>query len=155
MLKQPFLPSTIETQVVHAAGGLLWRTSPDGRQLGVIRRMRHGDEWSLPKGKLDPGESWEAAALREVSEETGCKVRLGSFAGGQIYRAKDRPKVVLYWHMVCLESGGPVDAAEVLELAWLTPAAALDRLTHEAEQRLVSEALAMGNAPRLEPPPQS
>jgi ADP-ribose pyrophosphatase YjhB (NUDIX family) len=141
-----FVPSPSATQVVHAAGGLLWRTGPDGLELALIRRMRHGEEWSLPKGKLDPGESWEAGAAREVSEETGCEVRLGSFAGGQIYLADSRPKVVLYWHMECLQSGGPVDLAEVLELAWLNPAAATDRLTHETEQRLVCEA--MSSAPQ-------
>jgi 8-oxo-dGTP pyrophosphatase MutT (NUDIX family) len=152
---QSILPSSAGTQVVHAAGGLLWRNGPGEHQLALIRRMRHGDEWSLPKGKLDPGESWEVAALREVSEETGCEVSLGAFAGGQIYLAKGRPKVVLYWHMLCLGTGGPLDAAEVLELAWLTPAAALGRLTYEAEKRLLSEALPMANPPGPEPASES
>jgi 8-oxo-(d)GTP phosphatase len=146
-VKQFSLPSPAVTQVVHAAGGLLWRNGPHGPELAVIRRMRHGDEWSLPKGKLDPGESWETAAMREVSEETGCEVRLGSFAGGQIYLAGHRPKVVLYWHMECLRSGGPVDSAEVLELAWLHSAAAMERLTHAAEQRLVGEAMSTAPQP--------
>jgi 8-oxo-(d)GTP phosphatase len=140
-VKQSILPSPDSTQVVHAAGGLLWRPGPQGPELAVIRRMRHGDEWSLPKGKLDPGESWETAALREVAEETGCEVRLASFAGGQIYMTRTRPKVVLYWHMEWVRGGGPVDAAEVLELAWFNPDAAIDRLTHESEQRLLAEAL--------------
>lgn len=80
-------------------------------------------------------------AVREVSEETGCDVRLGSFAGGQIYLANNRPKVVLYWHMICLSSGRGVDAAEILELAWLDPAAAVQRLTHASERELLTDAL--------------
>jgi ADP-ribose pyrophosphatase YjhB (NUDIX family) len=141
-------PAPDVTEVIHAGGGLLWRRGPDGAELAVIRRLRHGDEWSLPKGKLDPGESWEAAAVREVREETGCKVSLLSFAGGQVYQARGRPKVVLYWHMVCQQSGGPVDALEVLELAWLRPEKALQRLTHGSEKALLSMALA--TAPSLE-----
>jgi ADP-ribose pyrophosphatase YjhB (NUDIX family) len=141
------VPEYTVTQVIQAAGGLLWRTGPAGPQLALIRRLRHGDEWSLPKGKLDPGESWEAGAVREVSEETGCEVRLASFAGGQIYLVRNHPKVVLYWHMQCLQAGGPVDAAEVLEVAWLEPVAAIQRLTHETEQNLLTAALP--TAPRL------
>jgi 8-oxo-dGTP diphosphatase len=141
LVSTQLVPESAVTQVIHAAGGLLWRTSPAGPQLALIRRLRHGDEWSLPKGKLDPGESWEAGAVREVSEETGCEVRLAWFAGGQIYVVRHHPKVVLYWHMQCLQAGGPVDAAEVLEVAWLKPAAAILQLTHDAEQDLLTAAL--------------
>jgi 8-oxo-(d)GTP phosphatase len=135
------VPPSSQTQVIHAAGGLLWRPGPAGPEVALIRRLRHGDEWSLPKGKLDPSESWEAGALREVSEETGCEVRLGSFAGGQIYSVRGRPKVVLYWHMECLAANGHIDAAEVLELAWLDPAAAVRQLTHGSERELLADAL--------------
>jgi 8-oxo-dGTP diphosphatase len=148
IVRQSSAPAPGVTEVIHAAGGFLWRSGPDGPEVALIRRMRHGDEWSLPKGKLDPGESWEAGAVREVREETGCNASLLSFAGGQVYQARGRPKVVLYWHMVCQQSGGPVDAAEVLELAWLRPETARQRLTHSSEQALLSIALA--TAPSLE-----
>ena len=61
-----------ETAEVKASGGVVWRRTEDGEgvELVVVHRPRY-DDWSLPKGKLDPGESWEQAALREVDEEVG------------------------------------------------------------------------------------
>lgn len=58
--------------------------------------------WSLPKGKLEPGETFPDAALREVAEETGCRARLGEFAGYTPYRVRRGPKLVLFWHMVAV-----------------------------------------------------
>ena len=54
-------------EFVRLAGGLLWKEE----RVAVIHRPRQ-DDWSLPKGRVDAGESWDAAALREVEEETGC-----------------------------------------------------------------------------------
>ena len=66
-----------ETAEVKASGGVVWRRAPDGAlELVVVHRPRY-DDWSLPKGKLDKGESWEEAALREVEEEIGLRCRLG------------------------------------------------------------------------------
>jgi 8-oxo-dGTP diphosphatase len=125
--------------IVRAAGGLLWRHDADGRRLAVIHRPRH-DDWSLPKGKLDDGESWEEAAVREVQEETGCRGRITAFAGATFYVPRRAPKIVLYWHMV-LEREGRLDAGdEVDQVAWLAPAEALARLDHEPERRLVERA---------------
>jgi len=135
------------TAVIHAAGGLVWRRGPAGREIAVVRRARYGEEWTLPKGKLRPGETWEAAAVREVREETGSVVERGPFAGGQIYQVDGRPKVVLYWHMSPLREGPVADPDEARELRWLAPAAAQGRLTHPGEQRLLAEALA--SAPPL------
>jgi 8-oxo-dGTP diphosphatase len=128
--------------VIHAAGGLLWRRGERGPELALIHRLRHGDEWALPKGKLDPGESWEMAALREVREETGYEVRLGLFAGGQIYRVNGQPKVVLYWHMHGCGAGSGVEVGEIVEVAWFGLNAARERLTHESERLLLEGALA-------------
>jgi ADP-ribose pyrophosphatase YjhB (NUDIX family) len=130
------------TTVIHAAGGLVWRRGTTGREIAVVRRARYGEEWTLPKGKLRPEETWEAAAVREVREETGCVVERGPFAGGQIYQVDGRPKVVLYWHMGLLRERPVADPEEARELRWLTPAAAQARLTHPGEQRLLAEALA-------------
>jgi len=136
------VPQPSATAVIHAAGGLVWRRRLDARELAVIRRDRYGEEWTFPKGKLNRGESWEAAAVREVGEETGCVVERGSFAGGQVYEVDGRPKVVLYWHMRVVRQESSADPAEVTELCWLTPDRAGARLTHLAERRLLTDALA-------------
>ncbi len=105
----------------------------------MIHRPRRKD-WTLPKGKLDRGETWETAALREVEEETGSEGRIMSFAGAIFYVPRRTPKIVLYWHMTLVREG-PLDAGEeVDEVAWLTPAEALARLDHEPERRLVERA---------------
>ena len=50
--------------LIRAAGGLVWRDSPQGRIVLIIHRKRHGEEWAFPKGKLKEGEGWEEAAIR-------------------------------------------------------------------------------------------
>src|SRR4051812_49902900 len=60
---------------VKASGGVVWRRGERGVEVVVVHRPRY-DDWSLPKGKLDPGEGWEQAALREVEEEVGLRCRL-------------------------------------------------------------------------------
>src|SRR5215217_3282948 len=80
---------------VRAAGGAVVH---DGR-VAVVHRPRY-DDWSLPKGKLDDGEGWEDAALREVLEETGLRVRLLEELPSTHYEdRKGRPKTVRYWRM--------------------------------------------------------
>lgn len=126
------------TRVICAAGGLVWKPSPEGRRLAVIRRERYGLEWTLPKGKLDPGEDWAGAALREVWEETGCRAEIESFAGCLGYQHAGSPKVVLFWNMT-LEQEQPFEVSEeVSELRWLNPVEAAGLLTHEDERRLVA-----------------
>ena len=140
--------------MIHAAGGVVWRRGSRGPEIAIVRRTRYGDEWTLPKGKLQDHESWEAAAVREVHEETGCVVERGPFAGVQIYKVDHRPKVVVYWHMVVVTERSIPAQEEVKELQWLAPTAAQARLTHSSEQRLLAEALRnappfpMSSAPR-------
>jgi 8-oxo-dGTP diphosphatase len=131
--------------VVRAAGGLLWRAARPGNgskggstRLAVIHRP-HRKDWSLPKGKLDDGETWEACALREVREETGCEGRIATFAGAMSYVPRNNPKIVLYWHME-LTREGKLEAKfrdEIDEIAWLTPEEALARLDYAGERRIV------------------
>jgi 8-oxo-dGTP diphosphatase len=130
-----------ESAEVKAAGGVVWRRGPGGVEVAVVHRPHRGD-WSLPKGKLDPGESWEQAALREVQEEIGLTCRLGRELPAISYHdQKGRSKVVRYWLMEP-EGGGsgefrPND--EVDELRWLIPSAAAELLTYPHDRELVRE----------------
>jgi 8-oxo-dGTP diphosphatase len=120
---------------VHAAGGLVVR--PDGR-LAVIHRPRY-DDWSLPKGKLEPGESFEDGALREVEEETGIRGRIvGELEPTEYVDRKGRDKVVRWYRMDLEDEPGefaPND--EVDELRWLTPAEAREVLSYDHDRALV------------------
>ncbi|HVP67273.1 MAG TPA: NUDIX hydrolase [Anaeromyxobacteraceae bacterium] len=122
---------------IEAAGGLLWRASPEGPRLALVHRPRRRD-WSLPKGKLEPGETFEEAALREVLEETGCEARLGPLAGVSLYEVGGHPKVVVYWHMELLVEHPFTAGEEIDAVAWLAPRQALARLDHPSERDLVS-----------------
>ena len=123
---------------VRAAGGLVWRRSARGLELALIRRSRHGDnEWSLPKGKLDPGETFEEAAVREVEEETGIRARLVRFAGVMQYEVKGDNKVVCLWDMEAIGEGRAYDNGEVKEVRWVSRDEALELLTHEQNRELL------------------
>ncbi len=128
------------SSLIRAAGGVLWRL--DGREprVAIVHRPRRAD-WSLPKGKLGRGERWEAAALREVREETGCTARLGRFAGLVFYSVAERtPKVVLFWNMTLVRERPLEPGDEVDEVRWLGLRAALSRLTYEGERRVLEDA---------------
>lgn len=125
-------------RVVQAAGGVILR---EGR-VCVIHRPDYED-WSLPKGKLDDGETHEDAALREVHEETGLRCTLGAELSPQQYTdRKGRPKVVRWWAMTVDADDGLTPSDEVDELRWITPAEAERLLDYEHDRALVREALA-------------
>ncbi|MCY4535032.1 MAG: NUDIX domain-containing protein [Bryobacterales bacterium] len=134
--------STGGADLVRAAGGIVWRDSKR-RELAVIYRDRYEpNECCLPKGKLDPGEDWERAAVREVLEETGCEAEIAGFAGLLHYQVGKGPKVVVYFDMLAIGEGEFVPSSEVTKMAWLTPAEALGELAHQGERELLSEFLA-------------
>ncbi len=126
------------TATVRAAGGVVVRECDGESQIAVVHRPRY-DDWSLPKGKLDPGEDWAAAALREVEEETGLRCELGEqLASSRYADRKGRPKEVRWWLMRPL--GGQFEPGrEVDELRWLDLAAALALLTYEHDRALVGD----------------
>jgi 8-oxo-dGTP diphosphatase len=128
----------VQRGVIEAAGGLVWRDSPGGRELAVIHRPRY-DDWALPKGWLEPGEAWVEAAVREVAEETGCTVRPADFAGCVCYTVNGVPKIVLYWHMELLDAGGYEPNDETDALVWLTAAECLSKLSYAGERALVAD----------------
>jgi 8-oxo-dGTP diphosphatase len=119
---------------VRAAGGVVVR---DGR-IAVVHRPRY-DDWSLPKGKLDPGESWEEAAVREVREETalGCRI-VGELEPVRYPDRKGRPKTVRYYRMEVVEDGVFVAGHEVDDLAWWPLERAARELTYPHDRALVS-----------------
>src|SRR5918997_104391 len=94
-----------ERAQVKAAGCVVHRWGDDGAlEVAVIHRPRY-DDWSLPKGKLDAGESFADAALREVWEETGLRCRLGRELEPVRYTVRGRPKLVRYWVMEVVDEG--------------------------------------------------
>jgi 8-oxo-dGTP diphosphatase len=123
---------------VKAAGGVVTRQDDDGPLFLVVHRPRY-DDWSLPKGKLEPGESPEAAAVREIAEETGVTVRLGRALPDHEYVDRHgRPKVVHYWQMTPVDTTPWVPNDEVDDARWIHPAEAATLLTYENDRRLVA-----------------
>jgi 8-oxo-dGTP diphosphatase len=126
--------TTPDDAEVLAAGGLVVR---DGA-IAIVHRPKY-DDWSLPKGKLDEGEDFEQAALREVEEETGLRCTLGREVGEATYRDnKDRDKLVRYFEMQP-EGGEFSPNDEVDELRWVPIAEAAGVLSYEFDRELVAK----------------
>ena len=124
--------------IVEAAGGVVVRDGEAGTEVCLVHRPRY-DDWTFPKGKLDPGESFEEAALREVEEETGLRCTLESELPSTEYRDhKDRDKIVRYWQMEVDEDPGFAPNDEVDELRWLPMAEAAELLTYEHDGGLLA-----------------
>jgi 8-oxo-dGTP pyrophosphatase MutT (NUDIX family) len=127
--------------VIRAAGGVLWRPKADGVEVVLVHRDRY-DDWTLPKGKLDAGESHKVAALREVLEETGFSCRLGRKLATTVYDTPIGPKRVKWWAMQPCEGqgdgDGPENPAEISALEWLAFEDAWHRLTYRVDRDVLS-----------------
>jgi 8-oxo-dGTP diphosphatase len=122
---------------IRAAGGVVLHEG----QIAVVHRPKY-DDWSLPKGKLEPGETWEEAALREVEEETGVRVRLEYPLTTTHYMVGERPKTVRWWRMAVVEHEPDREPdREVDQLLWVTPEEAMRLLNYEPDRLLVRQAL--------------
>jgi 8-oxo-dGTP diphosphatase len=137
MATQPAPIAPADPPVIKAAGGILQRSSPRGDEVMVVYRTRHQD-WTLPRGKVKDGESFQEAAMREVLEETGCSCRIGSYLGTISYSAEGVPKVVLFWKMTVVDDRGAFNPEEISEAVWLPISAAIERLTYAQEKALLS-----------------
>ena len=130
-----------QTDVV-AAGAVVTRKGRHGREVLLIHRPQY-DDWSFPKGKVDPGEHVLGTAVREVEEETGLRVRLGPGLSDQHYRVSGRRKVVHYW-VARVDGdddvGGWLPNGEVDEVVWMPWDKASRRLTYRYDRRTLEEA---------------
>ena len=125
------------TEIVRAAGGVVRREGEDGVvEILVVHRPAY-DDWSFPKGKLEPGEAEEDAAVREVEEETGLRCTLVSELATTRYRdARGRPKTARYWLMT--PDGGRLEAAnEVDEVRFVPLDEASALLSYERDREVL------------------
>lgn len=127
---------------VQAAGGVVLRRAADGEtEVLLVHRPRY-DDWSIPKGKLELGETHEAAALREVEEETGVRAELGAELPTSNYVDRHgRDKVVRYWKMTPITQEGWVANDEIDDVVWVSFTDAEKLLTYDADRRLLVSAL--------------
>jgi 8-oxo-dGTP diphosphatase len=132
-----------ERPEVRAAGGVVvLRDAAGPTRIAAIHRPKYMD-WSLPKGKLEPGEGWREAALREVEEETGLRCEpLAELSPVRYLDRKQRLKLVRYWLMEPME-GEFEPHREVDELRWVDTAEVEELLSYEHDRELVREALSV------------
>jgi 8-oxo-dGTP pyrophosphatase MutT (NUDIX family) len=125
------------TAMIAAAGGVLARGRGTGLEIALVHRPRY-DDWTLPKGKVEPGETELAAAVREVREETGAQVAASRRITRVHYLVDDVPKTVTYWAM--RDDGGAfTPGTEVDAMEWLPTAKAAQRLTHDTDRTVLRE----------------
>jgi 8-oxo-dGTP diphosphatase len=126
-----------DVSVIRAAGGVVLRRSRSGEtEVAVIHRPAY-DDWTFPKGKVEPDERPEDAALREVREETGLRCDLVRPIGCTAYvDRRGRDKVACYWEME-VRGGRFKPGIEVDRMLWLTVAEAARRLTYGRDRTLL------------------
>ncbi|MBP2476963.1 8-oxo-dGTP diphosphatase [Crossiella equi] len=130
----------VQAPVVHAAGAVLWRERDGQVEVAVTHRPRY-DDWSMPKGKVDPGETIAETAVREIAEETGYRAVLGRLLPAAHYEVSTQdggraPKVVTYFTAEAV-GGEFTSNDEVDELRWTTPAQARGLLSYSHDQTLL------------------
>ena len=134
-------------RVVRAAGALVWRERHHRLEVLLVHRPKY-DDWSFPKGKVEPGESVRTCAVREVAEETGARIALGQPLETVRYKISDgRRKHVHYWAARELPDEdpsararaavSPASAREIDGVAWQRAKKARGLLTHAVDRDLL------------------
>ncbi len=139
MSTQPLAP-------LRSAGAVAYRRGQKGTRILLVHRPKY-DDWSLPKGHLEEGESYEDAAVRELDEEAGVSGELGALVGTIGYRVHRRPKAVRYW-LVEAESTRFRPNSEVDEVAWVSPKAALKLSSYDDDRSVIATAVSRLKQPR-------
>lgn len=125
------------SKAILAAGAVLWRPDGDASspEVAIIHRPRY-DDWSLPKGKVDPGETEPVTAVREVKEETGYASHLGRRLAAVSYPTADGTKKVRYWAARTV-GGEFAPNSEVDELKWLPVDKAMRELVYPHDRKVL------------------
>jgi 8-oxo-(d)GTP phosphatase len=139
MSTQPLAP-------LRAAGAVAHQRDRKRTRILLVHRPKYGD-WSLPKGHLDEGESYEDAAVRELEEEAGVTGEIGALVGTIGYRVRRRPKAVRYW-LVEAESTRFRPNSEVDEVAWVSPKAAMRLSSYDDDRSVIATAVSRLSEPR-------
>ncbi|WP_375425940.1 NUDIX domain-containing protein [uncultured Friedmanniella sp.] len=140
MLKELVRPVPTKLRPILAGGAVVTREHPTrGTEVVLVHRKQY-DDWSLPKGKLEAGESLPACAVREVLEETGVTIRLGTPLDQVVYEAgRAGLKRVDYWAASVVSATRRAPDAEVDVVSWLPLRAALSRLDFDHDKFLVRQ----------------
>lgn len=136
----PKNPPSTPNGAIFAAGAVLWRpcdteSSADDPLVAVVHRPRY-DDWSLPKGKVDPGETEPVTAVREVEEETGFISELGRRLAAVSYPVELGTKKVRYWTARAI-GGEFAPNSEVDQLVWLPVKEAMKRLQYAYDRKVL------------------
>jgi 8-oxo-dGTP pyrophosphatase MutT (NUDIX family)/phosphohistidine phosphatase SixA len=124
--------------MIRAAGALLWRELGDRSiEIALIHRPKY-DDWTLPKGKIEEGETALQCAYRELIEETGIKAAFTRQLGSVEYEESGQRKRVIFWAAHCaLEASAFIPNEEVDEMCWLSAEDALVAATHGSDKEII------------------
>jgi len=128
------------SKLIKAAGGVAWRPGPDGDpEILLVHRKRY-DDWSLPKGKTEPGELLPVTAVREVLEEGGARLALGRRLISVRYQVGGRPKRVHYWAArVASLDDRAVPNAEVDQVKWVDAGHAVEHVSYAHDHGVLAD----------------